>query len=201
MRLLLLIGLLASPALWAEGVAHYQDERYGYVAANLAHFNLEYDTATAQELTPTGFNVRLGGMVDTHFGVEMRLGTGPSPDTFRPQSGAVNKIDYSVDHVAALLLTARLPVASPLELPGVENFFVQGFAGVADVGVKSDRFVCSAGDCNNTASHRDQTDLAYGLGLGVRTTQNVGLTLEYMHYSDKYNLEVTSLEGGLEWYF
>ena len=43
--------------------------------------------------------------------------------------------------------------------------------------------------------------LAFGAGVGVRTTFNLGLTLQYMQYVDKDYITVTGIEGGLEWYF
>ena len=94
MRYWMLIGLLFSSSLWAQdidqsedrkaGVAHFQDSRYGYAAANLMHLNLDYDN---YELTPTGLGLRLGGMVDENWGVELRLATAPSGDTRQQRRG------------------------------------------------------------------------------------------------------------------
>ncbi|MCG8393557.1 MAG: porin family protein [Pseudomonadales bacterium] len=197
MRYWMLFGLLVSPALWAEPVAHYQDQRFGYVAGNLMHLNLDYDS---REVTPTGLGVRLGGMVDPHWGVELRVGVGPSPDTWRADTGR-NKVDYTVDHVGALLATGRLPFKSPVKLPYVDSLFVQGYAGVADVKVKTVRRRCAGNVCDDDTARNDDTSLAFGAGVGLRTEFNLGLTLQYMQYVDKDYITVTGIEGGLEWYF
>ena len=65
MRYWMLFGLLFSPALWADPVAHYQDQRSAYVAGNLMHLNLDYDS---REVTPSGVGLRLGGMVNPYWG-------------------------------------------------------------------------------------------------------------------------------------
>ena len=113
MRYWMLFGLLFSPALWADPVAHYQDQRSAYVAGNLMHLNLDYDS---REVTPSGVGLRLGGMVNPYWGVELRAATGPSPDTYRPENSRT-KVDYTVDHVGALLATGRFPFKSPVALP------------------------------------------------------------------------------------
>ena len=197
MRYWMLFGLLFSPALWADPVAHYQDQRSAYVAGNLMHLNLDYDS---REVTPSGVGLRLGGMVNPYWGVELRAATGPSPDTYRPENSRT-KVDYTVDHVGALLATGRFPFKSPVALPYVENLFVQGFAGVADVKVKTVTRKCNARRCRDDTARNDDTSLAFGAGIGLRTEFNLGLTLEYMQYIDEEYLTVTGIEGGLEWYF
>lgn len=210
MRYWMLIGLLCSPALWAADeteddqrapVAHFQDSRYGYVASNLMHLNLEYDHS---ELTPSGVNFRLGGMIDKNWGLELRMGVGPSGDTRRSET-SLNKVDYTVDHVGALLATGKWSFESPVKLAGldpyIEDIFVQGFAGVADVKVKTVKRVCRETGCRSGTARNDDTSLAYGAAVGLRTAWNLGLSLQYMQYVDKDYLTVTSIEGGLEWYF
>lgn len=206
MRYWMLIGLLFSPALWAaeeaeheptQRVAHFQDSRYGYAAANLMHFNLDYDD---YELTPTGLGLRLGGMVDDYWGVELRLATGPSPDTRRLENTPY-KVDYTVDHVGALLATGKWSLPSPLVKQHVESLYVQGFAGIADVKVKTETRRCTALGCRTTQDRNDDTSLAFGAAVGLRTTYNIGLSLQYMQYVDKDYITVTGIEGGLEWYF
>jgi len=168
MRYWMLFGLLFSPALWADQVAHYQDQRSAYVAGNLMHLNLDYDS---REVTPSGVGLRLGGMVNPYWGVELRAATG------------------------------RFPFKSPVALPYVENLFVQGFAGIADVKVKTVTRKCNARGCRDDTARNDDTSLAFGAGIGLRTEFNLGLTLEYMQYIDEEYLTVTGIEGGLEWYF
>lgn len=197
MRYWMLFGLLFSPALWADQIAHYQDQRSAYVAGNLMHLNLDYDS---REVTPTGVGIRLGGMINPYWGVELRAATGPSPDTYRSQSSG-NKVDYTVDHVGALLATGRFPFKSPVALPYVESLFVQGFAGIADVKVKTVTRKCNALGCRDDTARNDDTSLAFGAGIGLRTEFNLGLTLQYMQYIDEEYLTVTGIEGGLEWYF
>ncbi len=198
---ILFFGLLFAAASQADGVAHYQDQRFGYVAGNLMNITLDYDN---RELTPTGVGVRLGGMIDPYWGVELRAAVAPSGDTWRAENSR-NKVDYTVDHIGALLATGRLPFQSPVTLPVldayVDEFFVQGFAGIADVKVKTNRRRCNALRCRDDVSRNDETSLAFGAGVGVRTTFNLGLSLQYMQYVDKDYITVTGIEGGLEWYF
>lgn len=206
MRYWMLIGLLFSPSLWAADeadtestarVAHFQDSRYGYAAANLMHLNLDYDN---YELTPTGLGLRLGGMVDENWGVELRLATGPSPDTRRSETSR-NKVDYTVDHVGALLATGKWSFASPVAKQYVDSLFMQGFAGIADVKVKTEARRCNAAGCRTGTDRNDDTSLAFGAAIGLRTAWNIGLSLQYMQYVDKEYITVSGIEGGLEWYF
>ncbi|EKF73428.1 hypothetical protein A11A3_13785 [Alcanivorax hongdengensis A-11-3] len=196
MRYLILVGLLISPSLWADSIAHYQDRRNAYVGGSLMAMKLEYDDGA---VNPAGVNVRLGGMLDEHWGVELRAGVGPSPDTWRGNNG--RKVDYTLDHVGALLLTGRLPFQSPVALPRIDSLFVQGFAGLADTKVKTDRRYCNAGVCRSDVERNDDTTFAWGVGAGLRTEYNIGLTLQYMHYTTREYIDITSVEGGLEWYF
>ena len=212
MRYWMLIGLLLTPALWAadtdpaeEGkakVAHFQDSRYGYAAANLMHFNLDYDGRYEQN--PSGLALRLGGMIDENWGLELRMGVGPSGDTRRAENSR-NKVDYTVDHVGALLATGKWsfepPVMLPVLKPHIDSFFVQGFAGVADVKVKTVARRCNLQGCLSDTERNDDTSLAFGAGLGVRTAYDIGLSLQYMQYVDKEYITVSAIEGGLEWYF
>ena len=121
MRYWMLIGLLFSSSLWAQdtdqtedrkaGVAHFQDSRYGYAAANLMHLNLDYDN---YELTPTGLGLRLGGMVDENWGVELRLATAPSGDTRRSDTSRKVELEEARGWVMSpsgvLRRRARLPL-------------------------------------------------------------------------------------------
>ncbi|MCG8438742.1 MAG: outer membrane beta-barrel protein [Pseudomonadales bacterium] len=197
MRYWMLLGVLFSPSLWADTIAHYQDQRYGYVAGNLMHLNLDYDS---RELTPTGLGVRLGGMIDEHWGVELRVGAGPSADTYRSETSR-NKVDYTVDHVGALLATGKWSFAAPVMKQQIDSFFVQGYAGIADVKIKTVRRRCNAVACDDDTDRNDDTSLAFGAALGLRTAYNIGLSLQYMQYVDKDYITVTGVEGGLEWYF
>ncbi len=206
MRYWMLFGLLLSPAVWAaepaesdpsSRVAHFQDSRYGYAAANLMQFNLDYNR---YETTPSGLALRLGGMIDENWGVELRLGTGPSPDTRRAQNSR-NKVDYTVDHVGALLATGKWSFDSPVAKQQVDSFFVQGFAGIADVKVKTEARRCNALGCSSDVERDDDTSLAFGAAIGLRTVWDIGLSLQYMQYVDKEYITVTGIEGGLEWYF
>ena len=206
MRYWMLFGLLISPALWAaeaaerdsaSRVAHFQDARYGYAAANLMHFNLDYDR---YESTPSGLALRLGGLVDENGGGEWRLGAGPSPDTRRSETSR-SKVDYSVDHVAALLATGKWSFAAPVAKQHLDSVFLQGFAGIADVKVKTEAHRCNAAGCRRDVDRNDDTSLAFGAAIGVRTAWNIGLSLQYMQYVDKEYITVTGIEGGLEWYF
>ena len=67
--------------------------------------------------------------------------------------------------------------------------------------VKTSRRRCNAIRCWNDVTRNDDTSLAFGAGVGVRTSFNLGLTLQYMQYVDKDYITVTGIEGGLEWYF
>lgn len=205
MRYWILAALLLSPSLWADTLAHYQDRRNAYVGGNISALNLDYRNG---DLSPSGVGVRLGGMIDRHWGMEVRATVAPLKDTRRGSNGF--KADYTVDHVGALLATGRYPFSLPFELPLlgalenrlVENYFVQGFAGVADAKVKTDRrFSCSSGACRQDTERNDETSLAWGVAVGVRSRHNLGLTLQYMHYISADPIDVTSIEGGLEWYF
>lgn len=203
MRLHILVGLLLlSPSLWADTFSHYQDHRSSYMAANLVHFNLDFDAG--HELTPTGVAVRMGAMANRYWGVEFRAATGPSPDTWRSESGN-RKADYTIDHVGALLLTGRYPIDVRRFIGGldrhVDHLFVQGFAGIADTKIKSVIERCDTLGCRSGTRRNDETGPAFGFGAGIRTEYNIGLSLHYMQYLDTDGVTLNSLEGGLEWYF
>src|SRR5690606_30534154 len=114
--------------------------------------------------TPGGFLFRLGGMVDRHFGAEVRLGRSLWHETQRfPGS----RVQIDVDHIAGVYGTARLPFNVPLiDVPLVDKLFVHVLAGVADVQLRGEYDVC-AGGCGATQLRRDAaTDLSWGVGMG-----------------------------------
>ncbi|MDX1803078.1 MAG: outer membrane beta-barrel protein [Alcanivorax sp.] len=197
MRYWILFGLFLCSPLWAQPIAHYHDQRNVYAGLSAMMFTVDY--GSGDTVNPGGLGFRLGGMLDSHWGMELRAGVAPIKSTL--SLGADRSADVTLDHAAALLLTGRLPFRSPMPLPMIKDLFVQGFAGLADAQVKSDRHWCSASRCRSDVERNNDTTPAWGVGAGLRTDFNVGLTLQYMHYISQSYIDISGYEAGIEWYF
>ena len=199
MRYWILFGLFLCPPLWAQPIAHYHDQRNTYAGLSAMMFTVDY--GQGNKVTPGGVGFRLGGMLDEHWGMEVRAAVGPIKSSRDLASGSRNYADVTLDHAAALLLTGRLPFRSPVALPMVKDLFVQGFAGIGNAQVKADRHWCNSVRCHSDVDRNNDTTLAWGVGAGVRTDFNLGLTLQYMHYISQSYIDISGLEAGIEWYF
>lgn len=206
-RIFLAALLLAlSPAALAE-IAVYRDAPVSYVGANIMTLNVDGDVL---DQTAGGFLFRLGGMIDPHFGAEVRLARGFWHETQRFPG---TRVQVDVDHVAGLYGSARLPFDVPLiELPLVDKLFVHALLGVADVQLRSEINTCAVG-CTTQVSHDSATDLSWGVGMGMElklpkielpvlnSPRRIGLSLEYMNYGAKYDIDLTGVEAGLMVFF
>jgi hypothetical protein len=197
---------LAVPA--TADIAFYRDQPKSYVASNI--FMLEVDGAGIDQ-TPGGVLFRLGGMVDRHFGAEVRLGRGLWHES-QPQDDD-SRLKISVDHVVGVYGTARLPFDVPLiTLPLVDKLFVHALVGAADVQLRSELTQCDP-DCSRQVQHNGRTDLSWGVGMGMELAlpkielplfdapRRIGLSLEYMHYGSKYDVDLNAIEAGVMVFF
>lgn len=199
--------LLGGPAL--ADIAVYRDAPVSYVGANILTLNAE---GPAFDQTPGGFLFRLGGMVDPNFGAEVRIGRGLWHETER---AGVARLQLDVDHVAGVYGTGRLPFDVPLvELPLVDKLFVHGLVGIADVQLRTEADICGNPGCGGTRITRaNSTDLSWGVGLGMElalprielpvlnSPRRMGLSLEYMNYGGKNDVDLTGIEAGLMIFF
>ena len=183
-----------------EPVAVYRERPSSY--AGLGLFSSTVETpATSQK--PGGLHVRMGGMLDEHWGAEVRLARGFWHETDRLGN---SKVQHDVDYLAGAYLTSRWAFAVPLvELPMVQRMFIQGHLGIAGARVRSETETCAPA-CIDRVTRSDRTDLSWGAGLGLevklpQVPNQVGLSLEYMHYGDKYDVEISAIEAGFQVFF
>lgn len=199
--------LALSPAALAD-IAVYRDAPTSYVGANIMTLNVDGDVL---DQTAGGFLFRLGGMIDPHFGAEVRLGRGFWHETQRFPG---TRIQVDVDHVAGVYGTARLPFDVPLiELPLVDKLFVHALLGVADVQLRTETDICAGGCGATQVDHDSATDLSWGVGMGMElklpkielpvfnSPRRIGLSLEYMNYGGKDEIDLTGVEAGLMVFF
>jgi hypothetical protein len=192
----------------AADIAVYRDAANSYVGANIALISVEANTV---DQTPGGFVFRLGGMVDKHWGAEVRLGRTFWHEVEYTPGGGSRQVD--IDHVIGVYGTGRLPFNVPfIEVPLVDKLFVQAMAGVADVQLRSRTVSCTP-DCTRTYRRNDATDLSWGVGMGMELAlpkielpvfnapRRIGLSLEYMNYGGKYDVDFTGIEAGLMVFF
>jgi len=84
------------------------------------------------------------------------------------------------------------------------GMFVQAQAGVAAAQIKTETESCAT--CSGGVDRNDRTDLSWGLGVGLNVRvpampNRVNLSLEYMDYGDKYDLEISAVEAGFQVFF
>lgn len=199
------MSLVLSMPVLAE-VAVFREQPKSYVASNIMVATLDAEGIDQQ---PGGFLFRLGGMMDEYYGAEVRLGRGFWHESDQLPGGGRLRID--IDHVLGVYFTGRKSFPLPfIRLPLVDGLFVQGQLGVADVQLKGRTLVCGA-ECSRSVDRRTTTDLSWGVGVGTELTlpkmqipgvpRNVGLSLEYMNYGGKNDLDITSLEAGIMVFF
>lgn len=183
-----------------EPVAVYRERPSSY--AGLGLFSSTVETpATSQK--PGGLHVRMGGMLDEHWGAEVRLARGFWHETDRLGN---SKVQHDVDYLAGAYLTSRWAFAVPLvELPMVQRMFLQGHLGVADARIRSETETCTPA-CIDRVTRNDRTDLSWGVGVGLEVKlpsvpNQIGLSLEYMDYGDKYDVEISAIEAGFQVFF
>lgn len=199
--------LALSPAALAE-IAVYRDAPTSYVGANIMMPNVK---GAGLDQVPGGFLFRLGGMVDPHFGAEVRLGRGFWHETQRAPG---TRVQIDVDHIAGVYGTARLPFDVPLvELPLVDKLFVHALVGVADVQLRTETDTCAGGCGATRVDHDSATDMSWGVGMGMElklpkielpvfnSPRRIGLSLEYMNYGGKNDIDVSGIEAGLMVFF
>jgi hypothetical protein len=200
--------LLVLTSAAAADIAVYRDAPNSYVGANIMTLNVQ---GTDLDQTPGGFLFRLGGMVDPHFGAELRLGRGFWHETERVPG---SRLQVDVDHIIGVYGTGRLPFDVPLiELPLVDKLFVHALVGIADVQLRSESDTCAGGCRATRVRHDAATDLSWGVGLGMElalpkielpvfnSPRRIGLSLEYMNYGAKYDIDLTGVEAGIMVFF
>ncbi|MBQ0753952.1 MAG: outer membrane beta-barrel protein [Gammaproteobacteria bacterium] len=182
-----------------DKVAIYRESPDTYVGLGLISTQIE---GGVLDQAPGGLHIRAGGMLDPNWGVEVRLARGFWHE--RQKVGDA-RVQIDIDHLAGFYLTRRWDFAVPvIEIPMVKGMFVQAQAGVAAAQIKVE--VDSCATCRGGVDRNDRTDLSWGLGIGlnvrVPTLPNrVNLSLEYMDYGDKDDIEISAIEAGFQVFF
>ena len=183
-----------------ERVAIYKESPMSYAGLGLVSANIETDSL---KQSPGGIHVRMGGLIDKHWGVEVRAARGFWHE--RDQLGN-QKIQYDIDNLFGAYLTSRWAYNVPLiSIPMVDKMFVQANAGAAQVALDTTIQTCTT-SCVERTSHNDNASVSWGVGVGleVRVPQvpnKIGLSLEYMDYGSKYDVDVNTIEAGFQVFF
>lgn len=183
-----------------EKVSVYRESASSYAGVGL--FSATVDDGTLDQ-RPGGLHVRMGGMVDPNWGAEVRLAAGLWHEWDRV---GPSKVRVDVDYLAGVYLTSRYAFEIPyIELPLVQRMFVQGHVGVAGARVSSLTETCAPA-CIDREAREDRVDLSWGVGVGLevkvpKVPNRVGLSLEYMDYGDKDDIEISTVEGGIQLFF
>lgn len=197
----LLVLLILPPATaWSadQRVSMYQDKPRSYIAANLVQGALDFDNRD-DTVNPAALSVRMGGMASDHLGLEVRLGTGVGTTTERGTAGNTRtKVDYSLDHLGGVYLTARAPL---LDVPRVGKVYTQGYLGLGTEQFKTETRVCNDTSCKSDTERFDESGPSWGAALGVRPWPEISLAVEYMRYVSKDEIEVSGLEAGILYHF
>lgn len=196
LAVLVLLPAVAWSADEEQTVSIYQDKPRSYVGANLVYGSLDFDNRD-ETINPGGVAVRMGGMANDHFGLEARFGTGVGKTTERPVPASRYKVDYSLDHIGGVYVTARAPL---LDLPRVGRVYTQGYLGIGTEQFKTVTRVCNP-DCRSDTERYDETGPSWGVALGLRPRPEVSLAVEYMRYVSKDEIEVSGLEAGIMYHF
>jgi len=196
-------GQAAEPAPLDEPpVSVHRENTHSYAGLGLVSTTVE---SAPLNQSPGGFHVRLGGMLDRHWGAEVRLAAGAWHE--RDQITPTRKFTVDLDYLAGLYLTSRWDFAVPfVEVPMVDRMFVQGHAGIASVQLDIEEEVC-APTCSTSSDSTERSELSWGVGLGLETRirqiypNKIGLSLEYMNYGDKDDIEISAIEAGFQLFF
>lgn len=189
----------ADQAAKPDKVAIYRESPDTYVGLGLIGTKIE-DGPLDQ--APGGLHIRAGGMLDPNWGVEVRMARGFWHE--RQKIGDA-RVQIDIDYLAGFYLTRRWDFAVPMvEIPMVKGLFVQAQAGVATAQIKTETEACAT--CPTSVVRDDRTDLSWGLGVGLNVRvpvlpNRVNLSLEYMDYGDKDDVEVSAVEAGFQVFF
>lgn len=181
-------------------VSFYREVPHSYAGIGLFSASVERDPL---DQAPGGLHVRLGGMVDEHWGVEARLARGVWHESQRLGAG---RVQVDVSHLAGLYLTSRWAFGIPvIEIPAVPRMFVQAQAGLVDIGLKSEFESCTP-LCSTTEQRDNHNDFSWGLGIGLearvpQVQYPVGLSLEYFDHGEQNKIEITTVEAGIQFFF
>lgn len=182
-----------------DKVAIYRESPSTYVGLGLISSQIE---GGSLDQAPGGIHIRAGGMLDPNWGMEVRMARGFWHE--RQKIGNA-RVQIDIDHLAGLYLNRRWDFAVPMvDLPMVKGMFVQAQVGVASIQLKKEVDACAT--CRGGVDRDARTDLSWGVGMGldvrVPTLPNkVNLSLEYMDYGDKYDLEISAVEAGFQVFF
>lgn len=204
-----LLALFGAPAFAAEPapleepkVSIHRENTNSYVGVGV--FGSTIDSGPISQ-HPGGFHVRMGGMLDRHWGAEMRLARGVWHE--RGQLNPTQKVSLDVDYLAGIYVTSRWDFNVPLiKLPMVDKMFAQAHAGLASVKLSLESENCTP-ICTTTDSSSERTDISWGVGLGLETRapklypNKIGLSLEYMNYGSKDDTDISAIEAGLQLFF
>lgn len=183
----------------SDKVAIYRESPDTYVGLGLISTQFE---GVGLDQSPGGLHIRAGGMLDPNWGVEVRLARGFWHE--REKIGNA-RVQLDIDHLAGFYLTRRWDFAVPLvEIPLVKGLFVQTQAGVATAQMKTEIEICAS--CSAIVEREERTDLSWGLGIGLNVRvpsipNRVNLSLEYMDYGDKDDVEISAIEAGFQVFF
>lgn len=203
MVLLPVTAAAADQSAEPDKVAIYRESPDTYAGLGLISTQVE---GGSLDQAPGGIHIRAGGMLDPNWGVEVRLARGFWHE--RQKIGNA-RVQMDIDHLAGIYLNRRWDFAVPLiEIPMVKGMFVQAQAGLATAQIKTDTKSCGTclGGIDRGVDRNDRTDLSWGLGVGLNVRvpampNRVNLSLEYMDYGDKYDLEISAVEAGFQVFF
>lgn len=189
----------ADKAAEPDKVAIYRESPDTYAGLGLISTQVE---GGSLDQAPGGLHIRAGGMLDPNWGVEVRLARGFWHE--RQKIGDA-RVQIDIDHLAGFYLHRRWDFAVPMiDIPMVNGMFVQAQAGLATAQIKTETESCAT--CRSDVERNDRTDLSWGLGVGLNVRvpalpNRVNLSLEYMDYGDKYDLEISAVEAGFQVFF
>ncbi|KAF0810871.1 hypothetical protein A167_00358 [Alcanivorax sp. S71-1-4] len=180
--LLFLLALSARPVL-AE-VSVYRDQPRFWVAVSAAQTTLDFGRLDASPLT---LGLRVGGMMDDTFGTELRLARGIVADRDERVAGTASaRRDDSLDHLASVLVLARLPLA--------EGVYARAVAGLSDAQIRTRLRRCNGGACRSDTERNDDTSLSWGLGGYWQPQPSLALSVEFMRYLDRDTVTLDAVE-------
>ena len=179
----LVILTLISPQVVADRVhIHVEREASHWLGVTFAQTDLTYEEVGGEELRqqPLTAALRMGVLPFEYIGAELRAARGITGGEDR----TLGRKDR-IDHLLSGFLVGEVPV--------IRDIYLRGYAGVADVQV-------SVSTDGGTARFNQQ-DPAWGVAGLWRPMQELGLSVEYTHYSSKYGLDVEGYEIGALFFF
>lgn len=177
------LGFLSGSALAGLTPGAYAGFQYASFDLSAADF--------PEDFGPTGLIGRAGSNINEYISIEGRLGFGLSDDTITAtQNFTTASVSVELDTLIGLYGVGRVPLGNSSSL-----YAVVGLTQVEATESYSSTAIGSA------SFSEDESDFSYGIGADIGILYNVAVSVEYVQYIDKSDVDVSAISLGVKFGF